>query len=75
MKNKDSTHAQKRITLLRDEIEKHNHLYHTLDAPQISDQAFDTLVRELRDLEEQFPFLKQKTKSNTKSRQCSLRRF
>jgi DNA ligase (NAD+) len=47
--------AQKRMTLLYREIKRHNRLYHTLDAPEISDQAYDALVNELRDLELQYP--------------------
>lgn len=51
--------AQKRIENLRQEIEKHGRLYHTLDAPEISDEAYDALVRELLDLEKAFPELAQ----------------
>ncbi len=35
----------------------HAHLYYTLDAPEISDSAYDALYRELRALEEQYPAL------------------
>lgn len=38
----------------------HAHLYYTLDAPEISDSAYDALYRELRSLEEQYPELAQK---------------
>lgn len=49
--------AQKRHYQLAKEIERHNHLYHTLDAPEISDEAYDSLVRELKGLEERYPSL------------------
>lgn len=49
--------AKKRITELTKEINRHRELYHTLDTPEISDQAYDSLVRELEDLEKQFPTL------------------
>lgn len=58
--------AQKRINALRAEIEKHNHLYHTMDQPEISDQAYDTLVQELHHLEEQFPELASQTSPSQK---------
>jgi DNA ligase (NAD+) len=53
--------AQKRIKNLRAEIEKHNFLYHTKDAPEISDEAYDALVRELLDLENKFETQKEKS--------------
>ncbi|MFP4481854.1 MAG: NAD-dependent DNA ligase LigA [Thermovirgaceae bacterium] len=40
---------------LRKEIERHNYLYYVLDQPEISDEAYDGLMRELRELEERFP--------------------
>ncbi len=49
--------AQKRIAGLRREIERHNFLYYTLDAPEISDAEYDRLYRELAKLERQFPDL------------------
>lgn len=49
--------AEKRIATLRDEIRRHEHLYYALDRPEISDQEYDRLDRELRDLEGQFPDL------------------
>ncbi len=49
--------AATRIAQLRDEIALHNHRYHVLDAPSISDSAFDALVRELQALEAEHPQL------------------
>jgi len=39
-------------------IERHNHLYYVLDAPEISDSEYDRLFQELVALEEEFPSLK-----------------
>ena len=44
-----------RIEALRKEIEHHTFLYYNQDAPEISDAAFDSLMRELRELEEAHP--------------------
>ncbi|MFM8364219.1 MAG: NAD-dependent DNA ligase LigA [Verrucomicrobiota bacterium] len=46
---------QRRIELLRAEVEKHNRLYYDNAEPEISDQAFDALLRELQDLEAKHP--------------------
>lgn len=46
-----------RVEALRREIEHHTHLYYALDAPEISDAAFDSLMRELRELEAAHPEL------------------
>lgn len=48
---------QKRIEELRREIKYHNDLYYAQDAPAISDDQWDALFRELKDLEEQYPQL------------------
>lgn len=47
--------AKKRIEQLRKEIEYHDYLYHVLDKPEISDAAWDSLKRELKVLENEFP--------------------
>lgn len=49
--------AASRIEALRDEIERHTYLYYALDAPEITDAAFDSLMRELRELEHEHPDL------------------
>ena len=46
-----------RVNKLRETIKRHSHLYHTLDKPEIEDSAYDALVRELEDLESQYPAL------------------
>lgn len=43
------------IQKLRDEIEHHSYLYYVKDAPEISDAAFDSLLRDLDKLEKRFP--------------------
>lgn len=47
-----------RIIVLREMIEAHNQAYYNEDAPQISDQAYDQLMRELVDLETKHPKLR-----------------
>ncbi len=49
--------AQNRIESLRREIERHNELYYTEAQPEISDPAYDALVKELEKLESEFPDL------------------
>ena len=49
----------KRILTLTQEINQHNHNYHVLDHPTISDYDYDMLLRELVKLEEQYPEQKQ----------------
>ena len=44
-----------KIAALRKTLHEHNHRYYLLDAPIISDQEFDQLLRELQDLEEAHP--------------------
>lgn len=53
--------AKKRTSQLRKEIKYHSKLYYEQDSPEISDQAFDRLMNELKDLEEQFPELRTKS--------------
>ncbi|HIB84643.1 MAG TPA: NAD-dependent DNA ligase LigA [Chromatiaceae bacterium] len=46
-----------RAAELRDEINRHNHLYYTLDDPQLPDAEYDRLLRELQVLEHDHPDL------------------
>jgi len=50
--------ARKRATELTALLERHNHLYYVMDAPEISDSAYDRLFHELRELEEEYPELR-----------------
>jgi DNA ligase (NAD+) len=49
--------ARQRIQELREAINRHNYLYHVLDQPEISDQEYDRLFRQLQGIERQFPDL------------------
>lgn len=53
--------ARRRIERLRQEIEQHNYNYFVLNQPTISDAEYDRLLRELQQLEEQFPQFKSPT--------------
>ncbi|WP_204457157.1 NAD-dependent DNA ligase LigA, partial [Barnesiella sp. CU968] len=44
-----------KIDRLREEINRHNHNYYVLNAPQISDKDFDMLLKELEALEKEYP--------------------
>lgn len=46
-----------RLNKLKEIIEKHRHLYHVLDKPEISDEAYDSLMKELEEIETQNPNL------------------
>ncbi|MEK7582131.1 MAG: NAD-dependent DNA ligase LigA [Patescibacteria group bacterium] len=50
--------AQKRILKLRESISRHIKLYHEEDRPEISDEAYDALFKELISLEEKYPKFK-----------------
>ncbi len=52
-----TAHIKGRIAALREQIHRHNYLYHTLDAPEIPDIEYDRLVRELQALESEHPEL------------------
>ncbi len=53
----DADGTRARVRALRKEIEHHTYLYYAKDAPEISDAAFDSLMRELRELEQAHPGL------------------
>lgn len=45
----------KRARQLRETLTHHGRLYHALDKPEISDEAYDSLMRELISLETEYP--------------------
>ena len=47
--------AKKRIEKLKKVIGRYRYMYHVLDKQEISDEAHDSLKRELSELEKQFP--------------------
>lgn len=49
--------AKARIAKLKKTIQYHRYLYHVLDKQEISDEALDSLKKELFDLEQKFPDL------------------
>jgi len=51
----DKKAAEKRITELRNIIEHHNKRYYQQDSPEVSDVEYDRLMRELQELEHQYP--------------------
>ena len=55
--DKSEAEAANRLMRLAKEIARHDKAYHDRDAPEISDAAYDALVRENRALEERFPHL------------------
>lgn len=54
----DIISAERRIKELTEQLEYHNNLYYNMDEPEISDFEYDKMLRELENLEEQFPTLK-----------------
>ena len=49
--------VSKTIAALREKLRHHEHLYHVLDAPAISDAEYDAMMRELQALETAHPEL------------------
>jgi DNA ligase (NAD+) len=52
-----SARAEQKIRSLRNQIERHDHLYYTLGEPEVSDREYDALMRELQELERAHPEL------------------
>ena len=51
--NKDE--IKKKIEKLRKDINFHNHRYYVLDDPVVSDKEYDSMMRELLELEQEYP--------------------
>lgn len=50
--------AEKKVKDLHNLLNQYNYEYHVLDQPSVPDAEYDRLMRDLTDLEEQFPELK-----------------
>ena len=57
MTSSASLSVTQQLNRLRDQLTQHNHAYYVLDAPSISDEAYDGLYKQLLDLEAQYPEL------------------
>jgi DNA ligase (NAD+) len=53
----DKKTAKNRIEKLRDQIEDLRYRYHVLDDPKVTDDVYDSLIRELHKIEQEFPDL------------------
>ncbi|HBB49795.1 TPA: DNA ligase (NAD(+)) LigA [Candidatus Nomurabacteria bacterium] len=51
----DKTEAQKRIKKLRKEIARFRNAYHTQNAPNVTDDIYESLTRELKKLLQEYP--------------------
>ena len=51
----DREKIRQQIEDLRDKIRYHDYRYYVLDQPEITDSEYDQLVRQLIELEEQYP--------------------
>lgn len=44
-----------RLKKIKESLDKHRYLYHVLDKPEISDEAYDSLFKELESIEREYP--------------------
>ncbi len=58
VQNMDKREVLKRAEKLAAEINKLRYEYHVLDKPDVTDEVYDSLMSELREIEERFPELK-----------------
>ena len=57
MEPTDKSAVDRRASQLVDELNRHNRLYYLEDRPEITDAEYDSLLRELQELEERYPNL------------------
>ena len=57
MKSNEYSPAE-RVEYLTEQLNYHNYKYYVEDSPEITDFEFDALLRELEQLEEEYPELK-----------------
>ncbi|MCF8334894.1 MAG: NAD-dependent DNA ligase LigA [Bacteroidales bacterium] len=53
----DKPTARKKIAELTNQLHRHNYRYYVLNSPEISDYEYDMMMKELQELEKQFPDL------------------
>src|ERR1039457_4186557 len=53
----DLSHGSREAAKLREEIQRHEHLYYVLDAPEVTDAEYDALMRRLMAIEAEHPEL------------------
>ncbi len=53
----DKKQVESRIRELRERIEYHSNKYYNMDSPELTDYEYDTMMRELKKLEKEFPEL------------------
>jgi len=66
VKAKINSGVEKKVNRLRRELHRHNYRYYALDDPEISDSAYDRLMRELIALEKAWPVLKDPDSPSTR---------
>lgn len=67
--------AKERISKLDKLVLRHQKMYHELDAPEISDESYDSLFRELVALEEKFPEFKSKNSPTSRIGGAPIKEF
>ncbi len=53
--NESMNQIEQEIIRLRDALERHNHNYYILNEPEISDREFDMMMKQLEQLEREYP--------------------
>lgn len=71
----DHAAVQQRIEGLRSAIERHNRLYYIDAKPEITDREYDALLRELDELEQQYPEFQSETSPTRRVGGAPLERF
>ena len=62
----DTEKIAERVKKLRELIEYHSNAYYNLDTPEIEDDEYDALMRELRELEARYPELRDENSPTVK---------
>ncbi|MDH4330600.1 MAG: NAD-dependent DNA ligase LigA [Candidatus Moranbacteria bacterium] len=71
----DKKEIKKRIDKLRAEIDKQRYEYHVMDNPEISDVVYDSLMKELVELESKYPEFRSETSPSQRIGGVALDKF